>query len=368
MAVIKTVSNSTAFDNKFDELSQVSRPAQLQMDHMQAMASIQKAIKKAAEELANEKRHKKPAKQLPIPVNLAMMLTKLPPDLLLGKLHLSNGGGLQKPWISSVVPATPVTDGLTQPELRVEASAKNRIISPDERMQKQKERIATSKEADLTAMPSLSLEQENAISVDPSLMLISSTLAGKGTEQQPRSTLPQVVEHHEITPALPSVAGDVAIDIAIPESERSLNPLVEQKEPGDKPTPLVTSPVFSSLSSQTVPATEIKPEPQTLPEALAEPLDTKGGTAPAEGGVRTLSYTFNQWPNRPMVTFTLPTGSELIAITDSADVRQALQENQQWLTTENTLHFRYQEHDQQHSEHDRQGSEHQQQAEQEEEK
>ena len=80
-------------------------------------------------------------------------------------------------------------------------------------------------------------------------------------------------------------------------------------------------------------STEVKAPVRALPEAFVADGEPTIGN-------RTLSYTFTQWKNSPVVTFELSGAGELTAMTNSAEVQQALQENHHLLTSDNPLHFR----------------------------
>lgn len=96
------------------------------------------------------------------------------------------------------------------------------------------------------------------------------------------------------------------------------------------PPLLVEQTVSSVVENSITPEHGIFSCAQALPTALSELESTppgRGAKGTYDGG-RTLSYTFSQWRNSATVTFKLSASDSLIAITDSAEVQQALLEIQ----------------------------------------
>lgn len=367
MVAIKQAPISTSLDLKEDDSAQISSSAIRRGDSEQRVSSVRwEAQKKAAEWLDKllldkTKQRKKKGEETLAPALWvpAMVINSLPQSAPV-KLHFT------QPPVSEHLPAAEVLAPIPevvaeQPPRGEEAPAKSILLEKNITVAKLGgEQVPTQvadKKSALVAADSFtrpnvipqesgdqqlaglsSAEGENPVMLNTSVPTISAEGDKAAMPHTPLSTS---------APDMPRVVTRDAL-FATAESGResdSSAPFADKKESlrGDeRPQGVVTQPSTTPAAILSE-AVEIKAPPQTLPEGMvAEGVMAKGEPMTEH---RTLSYTFTQWKNSPMVTFELSGAGELTAMTASAEVQQALQENHHLLESENPLHFRDDEQD-----------------------
>ncbi|CNH38701.1 type III secretion protein [Yersinia massiliensis] len=336
MVAIKQAPNSTAFDLKCDDAARVSPSKVRRGDNEPKVSFIRgEAEKQAAELLDKIKQRKKkmeeqsaPAMLIPVTVMNNMPLStqlKLQTALLPDTEHFQTGESL--PSLQSEVAVQPQTGEktLAKPIMSDEfgrEKAPIRTVAAKTDTQP----YAIQQDSDVMSRAALSSENRDK----PTVSTVSAaSLSAEGQKQNEHNT--------SVNARQPDTAAKEAImaSSALGRELSSSAPLAQKKgsaQGDEQPLELFTQQpaVQSSSFAESV---EIKAASRTLPEAFVTEGESKAGN-------RTLSYTFTQWKNSPVVTFELSGAGELTAMTTSAEVQQALQENRHLLTSDNPLRFR----------------------------
>lgn len=371
MVAIKQAPISPSFDLKGDDSAQTSPSAVRRGDSEQRVNSVRGEAQKKAKELLDKllldktKQRKKQGEQQPALALLvpAMVINSQPLSAPL-KLHLAQppaaehllAGEVLAPMPEAMVPMQKVmvpTQKVTveQPPAVQETAAKPATLAklvgekePATRVAERKNGLVVAEalirpnvipqgngESQLAALSSTT--RENPAMLKVSVPTFSTEGDKAAMPHTPVSTL---------APDMPRVVTRDALFAAAESGRESASsaPFADKKESAqgdERPLGGVTPPSTTPAATFSD-AVEIKAPPQTLPEGgIAEGMMAKGEPMTDR---RTLSYTFTQWKNSPMVTFELSGAGELTAMTASAEVQQALQENHHLLASENPLHFR----------------------------
>ncbi|CNJ24254.1 type III secretion protein [Yersinia mollaretii] len=364
MVAIKQAPISTSLDLKGDDSARIASSTIRRGESEQRVSSVRGEAQKKAKELLDKllldktKQRKKQGEQQPALALLvpAMVINSQPLSAPL-KLHLAQppaaenllAGEVLAPMPEAMVPTQKVT--VEQPPAVQETAAKPATLA---KLVGEKEPATMVAERKNGLVMAEALIRPNVIPQDngeSQLAALSST-----TRENPailKVSVPTVsaegdkaaMAHTPLpTPApdMPRVVTRDALFNTVESGRESASsaPFADKKEsaPGDeRPQGGVTQPSTTPAATLSD-AVEIKAPPQTLPEGMvAEGMMAKGEPMTEH---RTLSYTFTQWKNSPMVTFELSGAGELTAMTASAEVQQALQENHHLLESENPLHFR----------------------------
>ncbi|AJJ22908.1 type III secretion protein [Yersinia enterocolitica] len=355
MVAIKQVAHSAPPDIRKEEPANVSRPVTRNTDNGQAVKSFQQEVqKKMTELLAKAKQRKKQAEEqlAPALAPLMMPINSMPLSKQLALPNMAQGHETaEQPQAMEKVGAkpTPVVDkvsgGVTVETLLKPTATLTQlnVIPRDNGEQPLPGLIAVTSdnsEMPMVAVPSAKREGNKDEMSDTSVSQDRSDSSGSTVKQ------PIAASFESLREATSSV------------------PLAESQENtlGDEQTHLLTTQQLAGQPLATQPPAVTQPEEMKTPSkaemtALPEPVATESEPT---AGRRTLSYTFTQWTNSPMVKFELSKAGELTAMTDSAEVQLALQNNHHLLESENPLDFRDERHDE-----ERRG---QQQSEQEDEK
>lgn len=340
MVAIKQVANSALPDIRNDEPAAVSRPAMLRGDNGQVVKSVQQEVqKKMTELLAKVKQRKKQAEEQlapalfsppmtanSMPLSKQMALPNIAPQpkqVSIPKPSTSAQGHevAEQPQAVKEIPAKPITDkasGVVVTEVLTklsEALTQSQGIARDNREQSLPGLISATR--DKPEMPMASVSSSKGRSEER-----SDTYFSQGMTDRSHSAVEQPV---------------VVSSEPARESTSSF-PLAEKKEStlGDDQMQLLATQQLAAQPLATPTPTVTQPEEvKTMPQAEVSERAESEPTA----GRRTLSYTFSQWKNSPTVKFELSNAGELIALTNSVEVQQALQDNHHLLTSENPLHF-----------------------------
>ncbi|CNK33644.1 type III secretion protein [Yersinia mollaretii] len=364
MVAIKQAPISTSLDLKGDDSARIASSTIRRGESEQRVSSVRGEAQKKAKELLDKllldktKQRKKQGEEQPALALLvpAMVINSQPLSAPL-KLHLAQppaaenllAGKVLAPMPEAMVPTQKVT--VEQPpavqETAVKPATLAKLVGEKEPAMMVAERKNGLVVAEALIRPNV-IPQDNG---ESQLAALSST-----TRENPailKVSVPTVsaegdkaaMAHTPLpTPApdMPRVVTRDALFNTVESGRESASsaPFADKKEsaPGDeRPQGGVTQPSTTPAATLSD-AVEIKAPPQTLPEGMvAEGMMAKGEPMTEH---RTLSYTFTQWKNSPMVTFELSGAGELTAMTASAEVQQALQENHHLLESENPLHFR----------------------------
>ncbi|WP_145520441.1 SpaN/EivJ family type III secretion system needle length determinant [Yersinia mollaretii] len=384
MVAIKQAPISTSLDLKGDDSARISSSAIRRGESEQRVSSVRGEAQKKAAELLDKllldktKQRKKKGEELLAPALLvpAMVINTQPLSAPV-KLHFA------QPLVSEQAPAgevlAPISESAAErPQAGKEAPAKSILLEKNISLEKTNslEKNMTLAKFGSEKVPTQVVDTKSGLVVADTLP--RPTIHPQESGEQRRATLSSAagesqvmlntsastfsVEGDKAAPDMPRVVTRDAL-FATAESGRESASSVhfadkkESAQGDERPQGLVTQP--STTPAATVSdAVEIKAPPQTLPEGMvAEGMMAKGEPMTEH---RTLSYTFTQWKNSPMVTFELSSAGELTAMTASAEVQQALQENHYLLESENPLHFRDDEQDKERR--GRQQSEHEDEA------
>ncbi|WP_019211429.1 SpaN/EivJ family type III secretion system needle length determinant [Yersinia massiliensis] len=343
MVAIKQAPNSTAFDLKCDDAARVSPSKVRRGDNEPKVSFIRgEAEKQAAELLDKIKQRKKkmeeqpaPAMLIPVTIMNNMPLStqlKLQTALLPDAEHFQAGESLSslqsevavQPQTGEKTPAKPTMSdefGREKAPIRTVAAKTDTqpyAIQQDSDVMQQ----------DSDAMPRADLSSENR-DKPTATKVFAASLSAEGQKQNEHNT--------SVNARQPDAAPKEVImtSSALGRELSSSAPLAQKKgsaQGDEQPLELFTQQPAVQSSSFAEPV-EIKAASRTLPEAFVTEGESKAGN-------RTLSYTFTQWKNSPVVTFELSVAGELTAMTTSAEVQQALQENRHLLTSDNPLRFR----------------------------
>ncbi|MBX9498070.1 type III secretion protein [Yersinia enterocolitica] len=352
MVAIKQVANSALPDIRQDEPAAVPRPVMLRGDNGQAVKSVQlEAQKKMTELLAKAKQRKKQAEEQLAPLQFTPVITTSSMPLnkqmaLPNMAQQSESVSLQKQ--GALAQGNESTE---QPQVMAKSRAKPVPVSVTG---KASEEVAT----EVVSKLSEALTQSHDIHRDKDKLLPGLIAATRDNPEMPMVVVPSSIrtgnkEEMSDAPVSQNVSDVsdrsgsavkqpiVASSEPLRESTSSL-PLAEKKEStlGDDQTQL---PMTQQLAGQ-----PLAPQPPTLtqPEEAKTTHQAVMAAVPelaeseAIAGRRTLSYTFAQWKNSPVVTFELSKAGELTAITNSVEVQRTLQDNHHLLESENPLHFR----------------------------
>ncbi|CNH89814.1 SpaN/EivJ family type III secretion system needle length determinant [Yersinia mollaretii] len=367
MVAIKQAPISTSLDLKGDDSARISPSAIRRDDNEQRVSSVRGEAKKKAAEwldkllLDKTKQRKKKGEELSAPILLvpAMVINSLPLSTPV-KLHFAQS------LVSEQAPAgevlAPMSEAAAEPPKRgEEAPAKSISLEkninlaklggekvPTQVADKKSGLVAADTFTRPTVIPQESSDQQLAAlsSAEGENPVMLNTSVPTFSVEGDKAAMPHT-SLSTLAPDMPRVVTRDAL-FATAESGRESDSsahFADKKENlrGDeRPQGGVTQPSTTPAATLSD-AVEIKAPPQTLPEGMtAEGMMAKGEPMTEH---RTLSYTFTQWKNSPMVTFELSGAGELTAMTASAEVQQALQENHHLLESENPLHFRDDEQD-----------------------
>ncbi|HFO2534132.1 TPA: type III secretion protein [Yersinia enterocolitica] len=336
MVAIKQAPNSTAFDLKCDDSARVSPSKVRRGDNEPKVSFIrEEAQKKAAELLEKIKQRKKKMEEQVAPAVLIPVMTmnnmplstqlKLQAAPLPSTEHFQ--AGEMMPSLQNVVAVRPQTGEKTsaKPVMSGEFIGEKAPIST---VEAKTDTQLNAVQQDSDAVPLDALSSANRDQSTISKVSVAS-LSAEGQKQNDHDT-----SVNARRPDVVAKEGDIASSALGHElSTAALHAQKKAPAQGDEsPLELFTQQPAVQSSSFAEPV-EVKAPNRALPEALvAEGKPTAGN--------RTLSYTFTQWKNSPVVTFELSGAGELTAITTSADVQQTLQENRHLLTSDNPLRFR----------------------------
>ncbi|MDN0112194.1 SpaN/EivJ family type III secretion system needle length determinant [Yersinia mollaretii] len=367
MVAIKQAPTSTSLDLKGDDSARISPSAIRRDDNEQRVSSVRGEAQKKAAELLNKllldktKQRKKQGEEQLAPALLVptMLINSLPQSAPV-KLHFA------QPLVSEQAPAgevlAPISEAAAERPQAVEV-APTKSISLEKNITLAKlggenvptpvvDKKSSVVVADTFTRPNV-IPQESGdqplvglspVAGENPVMLNTSvpTFSAEGDKA--------AMAHTPLPTPAPDMPRVVTRDALFNTAESgresaSSAPFADKKESAqgdERPQGVVTQPSTTPAATLSD-AVEIKAPPQTLPEGMAaEGMMAKGEPMTEH---RTLSYTFTQWKNSPMVTFELSGAGELTAMTASAEVQQALQENHYLLESENPLHFRDDEQD-----------------------
>ncbi|CNK23221.1 type III secretion protein [Yersinia aldovae] len=345
MVAIKQVANNALPDIRKDEPAAVSRPETLRGDNGQAVKSVQQeAQKKMAELLAKAKLRKKQAeeqlsasqftpmmttKSMPLSKQMALPNIAQQPDAMPVQkqgVWVPGHKGAERPPVLEETRTKPVVDkasGAVATEVLTkltETLTQSPVVPRDNGEQPQPRLVSASREK-------------------PEMSTVS-VASVPGVEQK------EEMSYTSVSQEMPRFAVEqpmVASSESAPELTSSL-PLAEKKEStlNDNRTQVLTTPQWATQAATITQPEEVKTAPSALTAALPESAAPEGETTV---GRRTLSYTFTQWKNSPVVTFELSKAGELTAMTNSVEVQQTLESHHHLLESENPLHFRDERHD-----------------------
>ncbi|WP_186370158.1 type III secretion system needle length determinant, SpaN/EivJ family [Yersinia bercovieri] len=348
MVAIKQAPSSTSIDLKGDDSARISQSAIRRGDNEQRVNSLRgEAEKKAAELLEKIKQRKKQAEEQLAPALFvpAMALNSTPVTAPL-KLHFAPPSAAEHLPVGEVVAPTehvvaerpkPAAEASAKPPTVVELVAEK--APPHGVVDKRSGVVVAEAFTQLKVMAQVNGESRlsalSSAAEDNSELVLEGSDTVFSAADMPLATSPDLSE-------MPRVMTRDALSTPSASERESASslPLVDKKEltQGDeRPLGLVAQQPTTLLATSTD-SVELKAAPQALPEA-------QGIEGESMAGRRTLSYTFTQWKNSPVVTFELSGAGELAAMTTSVEVQQALQENQHLLASEKPLHFRDDEQD-----------------------
>lgn len=337
MVAIKQAPNGTAFDPKCDDSARVSPSKVRRGDNEPKVNFIRKEAQKKAAELLNKVKQRK--KKMEEPLAPAMLI----PVTVMNNVPLSTQLKLQTVRLPDTAHFR-AEESLPSLQSEVAVRSQTGEKTPDKpamsgQFVREKAPIltvaaktdtppyATQQDSDAIPLAALSSEHRD----EPTVSKVSAPLLTvEGQKQNDHNTSVNVRQ----ADALPKEA-IMTLSTLGRELSSSAAPLVQKNasDQGDEqPFELFTQQPTVQPSSLAE-SVEIKAPNRTLPEALVTESEAKTGN-------RTLSYTFTQWKNSPVVTFELSGAGELTAMTTSAEVQQALQENRHLLTSDNPLRFR----------------------------
>ncbi|CNK52383.1 type III secretion protein [Yersinia enterocolitica] len=353
MVAIKQAPISTSLDLKGDDSARIASSTIRRGESEQRVSSVRGEAQKKAAELLDKllldktKQRKKQGEEQPA-------LALLVPAMVINPLPLTAPVTLHfvQPLVSEQAPAgevlAPMPEAVAERSSRGEETpAKPNTLAkldgekvPTQVVDKKSGLVVADTFTRPNVIPQVNSERQlaalsSANGDNPVMLKVAVSAEGDkaAMPHTPVSTL---------APDMPRVVTRDAL-FATAESGResaSSAPFADKKESAqgdERPLGLVTQPSTTPAATLSD-AVEIKTPPQTLPEGMvAEGMMAKGEPMMEH---RTLSYTFTQWKNSPMVTFELSGAGELTAMTASAEVQQALQENHHLLESENPLHFR----------------------------
>ena len=362
MVAIKQVANSAPPEIRKDEPADVSRSAMQRPDHGQKVKLAQQEVQKKMEELlAKAKQRKKQAEEQLAPSPFSPVITT---SIMSLNKQLALPNIAQQPeWVSLQKQGV-----LAQGHEAAEQSQTVKETRAKPIADKASGVVATEVLTKLTE----TLTQPNVIPRDNGEQSLPGLISA--TRDKPEASISSFIGRSEER-AYTSVSQDMtdmprsAVEPSIvttseperesapplPLTEKSESTLSNDRTPVLTTQPLATQQLAAQAPTVTQPE-EVKTPPQTVMAAVPERAESE-----ATAGRRTLSYTFTQWNNSPMVKFELSQAGELTAMTHSAEVQQALQDNHHLLESENPLNFREERRDE---ESERRG---QQQSEQEDE-
>ncbi|MEY4922175.1 MAG: hypothetical protein RLY17_892 [Pseudomonadota bacterium] len=351
MVAIKQVANSTPLDIRKDQPADVSRSAMWRSDKGRSMRLVQQtAQKKMVELLAKAKQRKKQAEEqlsppqfspmmiinnLPLSTRLVLPNIMQQPESVSVHKHgvsLFRHEAAEKPQTMKETRAKPVTD-------KASGLVATEVLTPSNVVLK-----------DNSEPPLSSLFSVINDTPERPMASVPSSI-GKGHKDDMSDTL--TFQEMRGVPRLVIEEPAVVSSESVCESISSL-PLAAKKEStqSDDRTPMLATQSFVTQSFSTqqlvtqapaiIQPEEMKTTSQALMTALPEPVAPENEPT---AGRRTLSYTFTQWKNSPVVTFELSNAGELTAMTNSVEVQQALRDNHHWLVSQSSLHFRDEQHD-----------------------
>ncbi|HHL2560652.1 TPA: type III secretion system needle length determinant, SpaN/EivJ family [Yersinia enterocolitica] len=342
MVAIKQVTHSASTDIRTDEPAAVSRPEKLRSDNGQAVKSVQQEVqKKMAELLARAKQRKKQAEEQLSPSGSAPMMALN--SLLLSKQIALPNIAQQPGRVSVQKPETSVQEHKSTEQLQAkpiagkpgnvvttEVLTQPNVFAASNAEQPQPRLVATTK--DNPEKPMVSVASLGAIRTEHNEEKSYSSVS-QDMPDMSRSAVEQPIvvssePESELTPSLPL-------------TEKKDSSLSNDRTPVLTSQQLAAQPLATQAPTVTQPE-EVKTTPQAVMTAVPEKAESD-----VTAGRRTLSYTFTQWNNSPMVKFELSQAGELTAMTDSVEVQQALQNNHHLLESENPLHFRDERQDEQ---------------------
>ncbi|MGE4802470.1 type III secretion system needle length determinant, SpaN/EivJ family [Yersinia hibernica] len=344
MVAIKQVASSALPDIRKDEAAARPWQAMLRTDSEQTVTSIQQeAQKKMAQLLAKAKQRKKQAEEqlassafspmtqmnsTPLSTRLALPnIAQLPDSKPIQQPNAWGQGfeTVEQPQISENKENKENKGAIGdngQPALpaRAAVDSVSRIVAPEGQS---RVNIIQSDNSEQPLSPPHNLEMQTA----------------------PASSATDGQKEGQFSPAADQNPPSVVESMPLASSEsRSELPRLDIKENafGPEQTLLPIAPQ-TAVQSPTVTQSEgVKSAPSTFPSAAPESAATEVKSAAEH---RTLSYTFTQWKNSPVVTLKLSRAGELTAMTNSVEVQHALQDKHHWLASENSLQFRDEQHD-----------------------
>ncbi|HEN3482236.1 TPA: type III secretion protein [Yersinia enterocolitica] len=361
MAEIKQVAHSAPVDIRRDEPIDISQRAKWQPDNGRIVKLVQQEMqKKMTELLAKAKQRKKQAEEQLAPSQFAPVITTssmpLSQQLALPNMaqqsesvSLQKQGALaqgnestEQPQVMAKSPAksVPVPVPVPVPVAgKVSEEVTTEVVSKLSEALTQSHDIHRDNDKRLPGLIAATRDNSEV----PMVVVPSSIRTGNKEEMSDAPVSPDVSDVSDVSDRSGSAVKQsiVASSEPLRESTSSL-PLAEKKEStlGDDQTQLPTTQQLAGqpLATQTPTVTqpeEAKTTPQAGMTAVPELAESE-----ATAGRRTLSYTFTQLKNSPVVTFELSKAGELTAITNSVEVQRTLQDNHHLLESENPLHFR----------------------------
>lgn len=347
--------HSSAPDHQIDEPHQPYRPALKYKDNSQVVSTALQEAREAANLLVEKLRKKRAEACTPVPLALPMItLDGMPPGACLSEL-----GDMALEGMQEALPLVTVALLDMSPVLE-KASARHQRLSNAFPSHADATAQSGSMPRELLSAEPGRLKRDNGvreIACEPSVLgtdressLLSAAFAtaDKAVVMFSADVLLPMVSINGLvldskgeTQVIPT---DPLLTPARLSDESTWMVHVGQHKASDIMPPLLVAQTVSSVAENSItPEHAVFSYAQALPTALSESTLAEGPKAHMTGG-RTLSYTFSQWRNSPTVTFELSASDRLIAMTDSAEVQQALLESQHWLMTESELHFRERQH------------------------
>ncbi|WP_392433378.1 hypothetical protein ACF3VQ_03225 [Yersinia sp. HM-2024] len=331
MVAIKQVTHSASTDIRTDEPTVASRPETLRSDNGQSVKSVQQQVqKKMVELLARAKQRKKQAEeQLSPSVPAPMMAINSMP---LSKQIALPSIAQQPEWVALQKQGALVQgyEAAEQPQVMAESRAKPVPVAD--------------KATEVLAQLTETLTQSQGISRDKGEQSLAGLIAAtRDNFEMPRVTAPSSIRTENKEEMSDTPISQDMTDIArsavepsimvtskseresapsLPPAEKKESTLSNDRAPALNTQQLVGQQLATSASTVAQPE-EVKTTPQAVMTAVSERTESE-----AIAGRRTLSYTFAQWKNSPVVTFELSKAGELTATTNSVEVQQALQDTQ----------------------------------------
>ncbi|WP_145554759.1 SpaN/EivJ family type III secretion system needle length determinant [Yersinia canariae] len=344
MVAIKQAANSALPDIRKDESTAISRPAMLGADNGQAVTFVQQeAQKKVMQLLAKAKQRKKQAEE-------QLVSSAFSPMILINSMPVSTQ--LVLPNMAQLPDSTPVQKpsvwaqgyGIVEKPQAPEKTEEKLAVVTESVGEKNQPALLAHAVVDCVShsvAPEVKLQPNMTQRDNSGQPLSHSTSERLNNLEIPVAAVFSTADGHKEGQSYPTAYESTPV--VSPESQSELPPL-ETKE-----NALVPDQAFVPAMPQPVAQTPTVTQPEVVKAAPATFISAPPESAATEAKLtvehRTLSYTFTQWKNSPVVTFELSRAGELTAMTSSAEVQHALQDKHHWLASENSLQFRDEQHD-----------------------